>query len=563
MRFATRTFLLCFGPLALLLLVSFWSVQVLVQRTVRDQLESSLRQTHQSIAKMQTKNDARDARLLRILGESSTLKAGLQLLLAAHNSREARVTVDDQLVEMSEELGFDVLMISDPAGKPLAGVFRVADQLAPIDFSRTHPPLRGLLTLGGAAYQIGSTSIDQGDENLGTLSIGERLDFSGFSTPVVLMHNGDAVESTLPGMSGAEIESSLKSCGPAVDCEVRLRNETYVSASMKSVSFGEGYSIRTFQNLDAANRPVQTILHTVFTIAGLGAVIAGVILSAVLSRSIVKPIASVVERLRESEKTGVLPEFRALATSIQEIGELTESFNHAGAAIRDARRTLQHAYVEFVGSLASALDARDPYTAGHSRRVSEYSLAIGRQLTLDSDQLDDLRIGALLHDIGKIGIPDKILQKAGSLTNEEFALLRQHPTIGRRILEGVKGFHPYLPIVELHHENWDGKGYPLGLEQSATPLQARIVKIADAYDAMTSDRPYRPGMSDAEAIRRLEESSGTEFDPIIVNAFVASGIHAQAQPSGGQPSEARSLRNLGTAIGIEAARPVPIEDSSK
>lgn len=554
MRFATRTFLLSFCPLALLLLVSFWAVQVVVQRAVRTQLESSLRQTHESIERLQSKNDARDARLLRILGENSTLKAGLQLLLAAHNSREARVTVEDQLTEMSQELGFDVLMISDPTGKPLAGVFRVADQLAPMDFFRTHPPLQGLLTLGGAAYQIGSTSIDQGDENLGTFSIGERLDFSGFSTPVVLLHNGAAVESTLPGISRAEIETSLKSCNQA-DCEVRLRDDTYVSASMNSVSFGEGYSIRTFQDLDAANRPVQTVLRAVFLMAGLGALIAAVILSAVLSRSIVKPIAAVVERLRESEKTGVLPEFRVLATSIQEIGELTESFNHAGAAIRDARQTLQRAYVEFVGSLASALDARDPYTAGHSRRVSEYSLAIGRQLNLNADQLDDLRIGALLHDIGKIGIPDKILLKAGALSNEEFALLRQHPTIGRRILEGVKGFHPYLPVVELHHENWNGKGYPRGMERTDTPLQARIVKIADAYDAMTSDRPYRPGMSDAEAIARLEQASGTEFDPDIVKAFVASGVHATQQPN-----ESRSLRNLGTAIEVQT---VQFEDAPK
>jgi HD-GYP domain-containing protein (c-di-GMP phosphodiesterase class II) len=560
MRFATRTFLLSFGPIALLLLGSFWAVQILVQRAVRDQLESSLRQTHESIARMQEKNEARDGRLLRILGENSTLKAGLQLLLAAHNSRDARITVEDQLREMSGTLGFDFLMISDPAGKPLAGVFQVANQLAPIDFSRTHPPLRGLLTLGGGAYQIASTAIDQGDENLGTLSIGERLDFSGFSTPVVLEHLGQAVESTLPGISSAEIQAALKSCSPAAQCEVRLRNDAYVSASMPSASFGDGYSIRTFQNLDAANRPVQNVLDVVFLVAGVVALLAALIISALSSRSIVQPIAALVERLRESEKTGVLPEFRALATSIQEIGELTESFNHAGAAIRDARRTLQHAYVEFVGSLASALDARDPYTAGHSRRVSEYSLAIGRQLNLDADQLDELRIGALLHDIGKIGIPDKILQKAGALTNEEFGLLRQHPTIGRRILEGVKGFHPYLPVVELHHENWNGRGYPLGLERTATPLQARIVKIADAYDAMTSDRPYRPGMTDAEAVDRLKAASGTEFDPDIVKAFIDTGVRAQRQPV---ESDERSLRNLGVAVENAAQQPVPTEDMPK
>jgi HD-GYP domain-containing protein (c-di-GMP phosphodiesterase class II) len=558
MRFATRTFLFSFGPFALLLLGSFAAVQILVQHAVRDQLVASLRQTHESIARMQAKNDARDSRLLRILGENSTLKAGLQLLLAAPDSRDARITVEDQLREMTETLGFDFLMISSPAGKPLAGVFRVANQFPPIDFSRTHAPLHGLLTLGAASYQIGSTAIDQGEENLGTLSIGERLDFSGFSTPVVLEHNGEAVESTLPGISHAEIQSSLRDCGLSADCEVRLRNDTYVSASMKSLSFGEGYTIRTFQNLDAAYRPVQTALHTVFLIAGVGALLAALVLSAVTSRSIVKPIAALVDRLRESEKTGVLPEFRVLATSIKEIGELTESFNHAGAAIRDARRTLQRAYVEFVGSLASALDARDPYTAGHSRRVSEYSLAIGRQLGLDAEQLDDLRIGALLHDIGKIGVPDNILQKAGKLNNEEFGILRQHPTIGRRILEGVKGFHPYLPVVELHHENWNGKGYPLGLEQDRTPLQARIVKIADAYDAMTSDRPYRRGMSDAEAVRRLEEASGTEFDTAIVQAFVKCAIQAEHTVD-----ESSSLRNLGAALENPVAEEVRAEEKTR
>ena len=551
MRFATRTFLLSFVPMSLLLLASFWAAQILVQRAVRDQLEKSLRETHESIARMQAKSEASDKRLLRILGENATLKAGLQLLLEAHNSRDARITVEDQLREISEQLGFDLLMISDPAGKPLAGVFRVANQLATIDFSRTHPPLRGLFTIDHSAYKIASTSIDQGDANLGTLSVGDRLDFSRFSMPVVLEQNGKAVQSTLPGISPDEVQASLGGCRKA-ECEVRLRGDTYLSASMKSGSFGEEYSIRTFQNLDAANRPVQSWLHAVFFVAGIGALIAAVIQSVLSSRTIVKPIALVVKRLRESEKTGVLPEFRAFASSIQEIGELTESFNHAGTAIREARRTLQHAYVEFVGSLASALDARDPYTAGHSRRVSEYSLAIGRQLNLTQEQLDELRIGALLHDIGKIGVPDKILQKVDALTNEEFALLRQHPTIGRRILEGVKGFHPYLAVVELHHENWNGRGYPLGLERDKTPLQARIVKVADAYDAMTSDRPYRPGLGDAEAVRRLEAASGTEFDPDIVKAFAETGVQAEQ-------NVLRSLRNLGAAVEVVSPEPVRSE----
>ena len=554
MRFATRAFLLSFIPIALLLTGSFWAVQTLVQRAVRDQLQASLRQTRDSITRTQSHNEARNQRFLRILGENATLKAGLQLLLASRESRDARITVEDQLREMTEQLGFDFLMISDAAGRPVAGIFRVADQLAAIDLARVHPPQQGLMTLDRFSYEILSTSIDQGEENLGTLSVGERLDLSGFSTPVVLEHSGTVVDSTLAGIPASDLQIGLQECGHAAECEVKLRGDTYVSTVIESRSFGEGYRLHTFQDLDAANRPVQRMLHAVFLVAGLGALIAAVILSLLSSRSIVKPIAAVVDRLRESEKTGVLPEFQALASSIQEIGELTESFNHAGAAIREARRSLQHAYVEFVGSLASALDARDPYTAGHSRRVSEYSLAIGRQLNLAEEQLDELRIGALLHDIGKIGVPDKILQKAGMLSNEEFALLRQHPTIGRRILEGVKGFHPYLPVVELHHENWNGKGYPNGLEGTTTPLQARIVKVADAYDAMTSDRPYRAGMTHAEAMNRMEAASGTEFDTEIVKAFIESGVQARQTPS-----EIRSLRNLAGAIESSIVESVPAE----
>src|SRR5439155_16571446 len=153
------------------------------------------------------------------------------------------------------------------------------------------------------------------------------------------------------------------------------------------------------------------------------------------------------------------------------------------------------AYVEFVGSLASALEARDGYTAGHSGRVSEHACAIAKVLKVSEEEMDIIRLGALLHDIGKIGVADHVLQKPGRLTKQERALIQQHPAIGRRILEGVRGFEPYLSTVELHHENWDGTGYPLGLRGDATPLSARIVHVADAYDAMTTDRPYRQGMN--------------------------------------------------------------------
>jgi HD-GYP domain-containing protein (c-di-GMP phosphodiesterase class II) len=142
------------------------------------------------------------------------------------------------------------------------------------------------------------------------------------------------------------------------------------------------------------------------------------------------------------------------------------------------------------------------------------------ELGVAEDELKDIRIGALLHDIGKIGVSDIVLQKPGKLTRDELAIVRQHPEIGRRILEGVQGFAAYLPAVELHHENWDGTGYPRGESGTTTPQAARIIHVCDAYDAMTTDRPYRRGMSHEEAIAILRKFAGLQFDPRVVDAFV-------------------------------------------
>ena len=211
-----------------------------------------------------------------------------------------------------------------------------------------------------------------------------------------------------------------------------------------------------------------------------------------------------------------------MPSSIPEIRELTTGFNRAAASIREGRMFLQRAYIGFVGSLASALDARDRYTAGHSHRVSQMATATARDLHLSDREIENIRIGALLHDIGKIGIPDAILQKPAALTKAEFDLIKEHPAIGRRILEPVGGFEDYLPIVELHHENWDGTGYPHGLRGDQVPIGARIVHVVDAYDAITTDRPYRPGKSHGEAVELLKKFAGTQFDSLAVEAFLNS-----------------------------------------
>ena len=189
-------------------------------------------------------------------------------------------------------------------------------------------------------------------------------------------------------------------------------------------------------------------------------------------------------------------------------------------SISAAQAETRSAYVGAIRALALALDARDPYTAGHSERVSAISVAVGRQMGLRDDDLDVLRLGALLHDIGKIGISDNVLRKPEGLTSAEFELIREHPGLGARILRTVPFLAPHVPIVELHHERPDGRGYPYGLTSAQTPLLARIVHVADAFDAMTSARAYRPARGSAEAVTELWRCAGTQFDAEVVQALV-------------------------------------------
>jgi HD-GYP domain-containing protein (c-di-GMP phosphodiesterase class II) len=470
---------------------------------------------------MHRQSERRNARFLRILSENATLKAGLQLLLPDTTSTDARLTVEDQLREIGATAGFDLLAVSDLDGPILAGVIRDGNELIGLAQSGVRPPKHSYFIHGSAIYQVTSVPIDQGEEKIAVLSVGERFSLSELQIPAVLMHAGELVDSSLGAGPAKELESALMRCDRNVECEIRAGSQTYLSLVVNTISLGDGYVLRSLQNLDLAVAPVQSVLRMIFVLAGAGALVAALIVTALLSRSVVRPIAQVIAHLRESERTGMLAQFAADDKTVDEIRELTDSFNRAGLAIREGRESVHRAYVECVRSLATALEARDRYTAGHSHRVSDFACAVAQRMGFNERNLDELRIGALLHDIGKIGVADHILGKPGRLSDEEFAAIKRHPAIGRGILEGVNGFAPYLDTVELHHENWDGTGYPHGLRGEQTPLPARIVHVADAYDAMTSDRPYRSGMSSDDAIRILNANAGTQFDPAIVQVFTA------------------------------------------
>jgi putative nucleotidyltransferase with HDIG domain len=190
----------------------------------------------------------------------------------------------------------------------------------------------------------------------------------------------------------------------------------------------------------------------------------------------------------------------------------TEELNLALETIEDSYRTTLKA-------LAAALETRDHETHGHSERVVSFSLRLGLELGLDAEQLRSLEFGALLHDIGKIGIPDEILRKPAQLSAEEWQQMRKHPALGQQILRGIRFLEGAARVVGQHHEKWDGTGYPLGLKGSEIDLNARVFAVADAFDAITSNRVYRRGKPYESAIAELESCAGQQFDPFVVAAF--------------------------------------------
>jgi putative nucleotidyltransferase with HDIG domain len=200
----------------------------------------------------------------------------------------------------------------------------------------------------------------------------------------------------------------------------------------------------------------------------------------------------------------------------------TERLRARSAQLMDSYAQLEQNTLEAIESLNATVEAKDPYTAGHSQRVQEISVAIGAQLGLDTPRLDSLKLAGLFHDIGKLAVPDAILTKPARLTSEEFDQIQQHSEAGARIVARLGRLRDAVPIIRHHHERWDGTGYPDGIAGEAIPLEAAIVGLADAWDAMTTDRPYSRALTVQEALAEIRRGRGTQFAPEVVDAFLAT-----------------------------------------
>ncbi|MFN2597227.1 MAG: HD domain-containing phosphohydrolase [Pyrinomonadaceae bacterium] len=288
------------------------------------------------------------------------------------------------------------------------------------------------------------------------------------------------------------------------------------------------------QNERAALRSVSDMRQQTLVISLLAATFA-LLAGFLFAKQLTQPVRDLAEAAGRIASGNFSQ--RIAVRSRTELGELGDSFNSMTDRIEryveDLRRAADANRELFLGTvkaLAAAIDGKDPYTRGHSERVARFSLAIGERLNLPDEEMEKLRISALLHDVGKISIDDKILKKPAPLTDEEYEIMKGHPQKGFKIMSQIPAMRDFLPGMYMHHEMVNGQGYPQGLKGEDIPMQARIVSVADTFDAMTTDRPYQKAMSLEEALARIQTFVGTRYDADVVAALVEACQQGQIAP---------------------------------
>lgn len=321
--------------------------------------------------------------------------------------------------------------------------------------------------------------------------------------------------------SGLQVQSALVPFAASYDGKSHEMIGAYSTASV-----ADGYNVGVIAMQDEKHalasvgemRTQTWLISMAFAVFALGA-------GLILSRFMTTPLLRLVGAAKQIASGDFSA--RVETENITEIGTLAETFNMMGGKIEDQIANLAKAAEEnrelFVGTvkaLSAAIDGKDKYTRGHSERVSRISVAIGKRMGMPADELETLRISALLHDVGKIAVDDAILKKPAALTEEEFEIMKTHPMKGYKIMSQIPAMEPYLPGMVMHHEMVNGKGYPKGLTGDQIPLQAKIVSVADTFDAMTIDRPYSKGMELQPALERLRSFIGTRYQSDVVEALV-------------------------------------------
>jgi putative nucleotidyltransferase with HDIG domain len=442
--------------------------------------------------------------------------ARLSELLAADvaTAREARI----------------VIRILDAQGKRLLSI---PDNRAPASYAGL-PVLTGtndgrgdkyLVVLRESSGQVVYWSAPIRDPNgqmIGAALLGESI-----GDIAAEIHSAEAGPMFFYGLNGQPLEGSL----PMLSRDIRqsvtsdhfmrvtatANGHTYALAvtdwKMRGERFGYlGIGLLADGVVDSVFK-LRIILLFVF----IGTALVVLLVGGLLARRISQPLERLVSSMR-TVAAGDLS-YRAPTGAADEIGYLTTSFNEMTASLEEKTKALETTSFASIEALARAIDARDPYTYGHSARVARLSFELADEMGLPADQLIALGRASLLHDIGKIGVEDRVLRKPGPLDKRETAAMREHPVIGYEMLKGLHFLESSLEGVRHHHEHWDGSGYPDGVKGENIPLAVRVLTVADALDALTSDRPYRVAMTFPAAVRTIDAGAGNQFDPSVIRAL--------------------------------------------
>lgn len=540
-----RTLATTFATVATVLAITFIVMTLEVRDRVRSWVVSNLAST-QDLFSLVERNHQREMqdRVTTLAGAAEVRAAvdGYRVPLIRSSSpqdqREWAGGIQRQVQQIAAQTDSDVVALVDPRNVTLAtaGTFGwawpVGREVEVHGVAGNGTGSDGVVKVPGGVFRVAVAPLKLAGATVGRLYLASSLDqkyalelqrLTRAETAIVV--GGRVVASTLPQQSQAGLDSLGARQTEGV---ILLQGEQYAFSKFFEIGDTAYYALAS---IDAASARATTTALQVMGSIGLGAMVLAAVASFWLARTLSTPIdrlsASMAQASRGEFDVQLVPN----GTS-QEVDGLVHTFNALLSSLATARADAQEAYIGSIRALAMMLDARDPYTAGHSERVATLAVRIGRQMGLEATDLDTLRLGALLHDIGKVGLSDDLLRKPGRLTDDEFGLIKAHPILGARILKMVPSLAAHLPIVELHHERLDGTGYPHGLRGEETPLLARIVHCADAYDAITTARAYRPARSSSQALAEIWDCRGFDFDPAVVDALI------QALPTAATPDAA-------------------------
>ena len=551
-RLIVRTIAVSFITVAVILSLVFIALTVDARDRVRAAETEKLQVSERVFTALEQQRQQDQLSAIATMAENPTLKAALDTYytetrftgVTPDQNRELRGTVALEAEKLATTTAADVLAILDQGGRVFAAVGAEGERWPAGERVNLGPHAQttfsGVAVLPTGAFRISAARLTLEDRDVGTLVLATSLDAKyarGLEelsrANIVITVDDKVIASTVPAAVARDLAAAA---GHDLGNERRLAGEDYALGTLLNSGPVRIYTLTSIDS--AARAATQNALMTLAMIA-LGSFLLAALASLWLARTLTAPIDHVSG---EIARMTAARDFRGVLEptgTSRELDALTAAFNEMMRGLTAAEAETRAAYLGAIRALAAALDARDPYTAGHSERVSAYSVLMARQLNLPEAQVDIIRLGALLHDIGKIGVEDAILRKPGPLTAEEFEQIKRHPGLGARILRQVTFLEPHLPIVELHHERPDGRGYPFGLRGDEIPLPARIVHVADAFDAMTSARAYRPARGSSWAISELQRHAGTEFDTLCVEAI------AVAMPAAGTVAEPQIQELLG------------------